>query len=150
MDPSPNLNQTGHNHQPGYEEIDVSPRPIFYFLGVLIASAVVIHLLLFAQLRWFAGQETPAAGKVGPLPPLARQPTAEPRLQEAYAIDLEVMRRRERAELGSSGWVDEKAGTVRIPIDEAMRVIAEGGLPARKSQEGAAGAVAQPKNSDDR
>ena len=59
------------------------------------------------------------------------------------------LRRRERAELESSGWVDEKARTVRIPIDEAMRVIAERGLPARKSQEGA-DADAQPKNPDAR
>ena len=148
MDPTtPDL--TGHDHRPGHEPTDISPRPILCFLGVLITSAVVIHLLVFGQLGWYSGEETPAAGKIGPLPPLKRQPTAEPRLQEASTIDLGELRRREQAELESSGWVDEKARTVRIPIDEAMRVIAERGLPARKSQEGA-DAVAQPKNPDAR
>jgi hypothetical protein len=149
MDPTtPDL--AGHDHRPGHEPTDISLRPILRFLGALVASGVVIQLLLVAQLDWYVGEESPAAGKIGPLPPLKRQPTAEPRLQEASTIDLGELRRREQAELESSGWVDEKARTVRIPIDEAMRVIAEGGLPARKSQQGAAGAVAQPENSDAR
>ncbi len=130
MDPNPEL--TGHDHRRGHEPTEIDPRPILYFVGGLITTTVVVHLLIFGQLSWYSREGTPAAGKVGPLPPLKRQPTAEPRLQEAYAIDLAVMRRREQAELGSSGWVDEKARTVHIPIDEAMRVIAEKGLPSRK------------------
>jgi hypothetical protein len=148
MDPTtPDL--TGHDHRPGHEPTDISLRPILRFLVALIGSGVVIQLLLYAQMGWFAADETPTAGKIGPLPPLKRQPTAEPRLQEASTIDLGELRRRERAELESSGWVDQKARTVRIPIAEAMRVIAERGLPARKSQEGT-DAVAQPKNPDAR
>jgi hypothetical protein len=148
MDPTtPDL--TGHDHRPGHEPTDISLRPILRFLVALIGSGVVIQLLLYAQLSWFAADEAPTAGKIGPLPPLKRQPTAEPRLQEASTIDLGELRRRERAELESSGWVDEKARTVRIPIEEAMRVIAERGLPARKSQE-ETDAVAQPKNPDAR
>jgi hypothetical protein len=145
MDPNPDL--TGHNHRRGYESIDISPRPILLFLGGLITTAAVVHLLIFGQLSWYSREETTTAGRIAPLPPLKRQPTSEPRLQEAYAVDLADMRRRERAELGSSDWVDEKAGTVRIPIDEAMRVIAEKGLPARKSQMGT-DAVVPPQASD--
>ncbi len=133
MDPNPDL--AGHDHRRGHEPTDINPRPILIFVGVLLASAVVIQLLVFGQLSLYSGDETPVAGKVDPLPPLKRQPSTEPRLQEAYAIDLAVMRRREQAELGSSGWVDEKARTVHIPIDEAMRVIAEKGLPARNTSD---------------
>jgi len=148
MDPTtPDL--TGHNHRPGHEPTDISLRPILRFLGALIGSAVVIQLLLYAQLGWFSSAETPTAGRIGPLPPLKDQPTAEPRLQEAPTIDLGDLRRRERAELESSGWVDKKARTVRIPIDEAMRVIAETGLPTRKAQEGT-DAAAPAKKSDAR
>jgi hypothetical protein len=148
MDPTtPDL--TGHDHRPGHEPTDISLRPILRFLVALIGSAIVIQLLLYAQMSWFVADETPTAGNIGPLPPLKRQPTAEPRLQEASTIDLGELHRRERAELESSGWVDKKARTVRIPIEEAMRVIAGRGLPARKSQEGA-DAVAQPKNPDAR
>ena len=34
-------------------------------------------------------------------------------------------------ELYSYGWVDEKAGTVHIPIERAMDLIAQRGLPVR-------------------
>ena len=148
MDPTtPDL--TGHDHRPGHEPTDISLRPILRFLGALIASAVVIQLLLVGQLSWYAADETPAAGKIGPLPPLKRQPTAEPRLQEASTIDLGSCGGGSgRNSSRPAGWI-EKARTVRIPIEEAMRVIAERGLPARKSQEGA-DAVAQPKNPDAR
>ena len=33
--------------------------------------------------------------------------------------------------LGSYGWVDKNAGVVRIPIDAAMKLTLERGLPAR-------------------
>ena len=36
--------------------------------------------------------------------------------------------------LDSYGWVDKNAGVVRIPIDEAMKLTLERGLPARPSR----------------
>ena len=50
---------------------------------------------------------------------------------------------RENAILGSYGWLDRKAGTVRIPIDRAMDLIAHRGLPATAT----APAVASPRRS---
>ncbi len=147
MDPNPDL--TGRDHRRGHEPIDLDLRPLALFVVALLTTAAVIHLVLALQLGWYSRGETPAAAKLGPLPPLKHQPTAEPRLQEAPALDLAEMRRREQAELGSSGWVDEKARTVRIPIDEAMRLIAAKGLPARKSPAGS-GASLPAKTSDAR
>ncbi len=147
MDPNPVA--PGHDHRRGHEPTDINVRPIVIFVAALVTSAVCIHLALALQLGWYSRDQTPTAGKIAPLPPLKHRPTAEPRLQEAYSIDLAVMRRREQAELHSSGWVDEKAGIVRIPIDDAMRLIAAKGLPARKSREGE-GAGARPKTSDAR
>jgi topoisomerase IA-like protein len=53
--------------------------------------------------------------------------------------------------LESYGWVDKDKGVVRIPIEEAMRLIAERGLPptppaevaADKGKPGAASATAK-------
>jgi hypothetical protein len=36
---------------------------------------------------------------------------------------------REEQQLHSYGWVDQSAGSVHIPIDQAMQLIAERGLP---------------------
>ena len=40
--------------------------------------------------------------------------------------------RKEDDVLESYGWVDKNAGVVRIPIDEAMKLTLERGLPARQ------------------
>ena len=134
MDPTtPDL--TGHDHRPGHEPTDISLRPILLFVVALVATAVVIHLLLFAQLGWYSGDETPAAGKIGPLPPLKRQPTAEPRLQEASTIDLGELRRREQAELESSGWVDRE-GPDRPDPDRRGHARDRGEGPARQEVAG--------------
>ena len=47
------------------------------------------------------------------------------------ADDLATMRVREDRILNNYGWVDQSKGVVRVPIDRAMRMVAEQGLPAR-------------------
>jgi hypothetical protein len=47
-------------------------------------------------------------------------------------------RRQEDAVLSGYGWVDKNAGTVRIPIEEAMRLTVERGLPSRADAPAAA------------
>jgi len=46
--------------------------------------------------------------------------------------------------LASYDWVDQKNGVVRIPIDKAMDLLAQRGLPVREP--GAASAAAPHKN----
>jgi hypothetical protein len=55
----------------------------------------------------------------------------EPRLQIAPREDLRELRSREEAELHSYAWVDKTNGVVRIPIDRAMNLLLERGLPVR-------------------
>jgi hypothetical protein len=59
----------------------------------------------------------------------------EPRLQEHPREDLSELRAREDEILSSYGWVDRNAGVVRIPIDAAMKLTLERGLPARAENE---------------
>ena len=56
----------------------------------------------------------------------------EPRLQTNPRQDLRDLRAARRRVLKSYGWVDKNAGVVRIPIDEAMKLTVERGLPARQ------------------
>jgi len=55
----------------------------------------------------------------------------EPRLEKDERKNLKDARVAEDETLYSYGWVDEKAGVVRIPIDRAMELIAQRGLPTR-------------------
>jgi hypothetical protein len=50
-------------------------------------------------------------------------------LQIKGAVDLANLRAAEEANLDSYGWIDQNSGTVRIPIDRAMQLLLERGLP---------------------
>jgi hypothetical protein len=54
----------------------------------------------------------------------------EPALQKTPQDDLRRFERDQRAALSGYGWVDQSKGLVRIPIEEAMRIIAARGRQA--------------------
>jgi hypothetical protein len=125
------------HHPEGHHEVsDVDIRPILAFAGGLIAVVVVVSLLvtlLFKLLdarkaREQTNQFPLAAGQQARLPP-------EPRLQTNPRQDLLELRRQEQAVLTTYGWVDQKAGIVRMPITEAMRLTVQRGLPARQGHQ---------------
>ena len=71
-----------------------------------------IGLFLFNFLR-----EGPAITQSSPI-----DDNTSPELVSAQREEVE-------ARLNSYGWVDEQAGVVRIPVEEAMAIVAESGLP---------------------
>ena len=60
----------------------------------------------------------------------------EPRLQISPSEDWAEMLRREQAVLNSYAWVDRSRCIVRIPIERAMELIAQRGLPAADAEGG--------------
>ncbi len=58
----------------------------------------------------------------------------EPRLQVNPKQELKDLRARELDTLDHYGWVDKNAGVARIPIENAMKLTLERGLPARSAQ----------------
>jgi hypothetical protein len=115
-----------------HETSDVNIRAILGFGVALLATAIVIHFLVWLLFRYFDAREITtvreyplAAEQQNRLPP-------EPRLQTDPRQDLRDMRAREEVFLTTYGWVDKNAGTVRIPIEEAMRLAVERGLPSRQ------------------
>lgn len=54
-----------------------------------------------------------------------------PGLQVHPAQDLKRLVQGEDGKLNSYGWVDQKAGIARIPIDRAMDLLIQKGLPVR-------------------
>jgi hypothetical protein len=136
------LNQPHATHPAGgstdnvevhHEESDVNIRAIFGFGAALVVVAAVVHLLIFVLFGFFNTRE----GLSGPAEyPLAaaqedRLPP-EPRLQTNPREDLNELRAKEDQILESYGWVDRNAGVVRIPIEVAMRLTLERGLPSRQ------------------
>jgi hypothetical protein len=116
----------------GYETRDVALRPVVIagigLTAVVVVSAVLMWLLFGA----LAEREARLSPKPNPLAEsFGRQVPPEPRLQTDPRKDLERMWAEEDATLHSYGWVDRKAGVVRIPIERAMELTLQRGLPAR-------------------
>jgi hypothetical protein len=116
----------------GHEHTDVNVWMIVQFAIWLTGSAVVVHVLMGLMFVWFV--ETREAVSEPQFPLAAGQEQrlpAGPRLQRFPANEIVQFRQRESRELNSYGWIDRNAGTVHIPIAEAMRLTVERGLPSR-------------------
>ena len=117
---------------PGYETTDANVRSLAIFGAGLFAMLVLVLVLSALVFRHFASSQSlgpPASpfADVRTLPP-------EPRLQVEPRIDLEHLRAHEDSVLNSYGWVDPRAGVVRIPIARAMDRLLLKGLPVRAQQ----------------
>ena len=117
---------TGRSH----EVRDVQVRPIVTFtVGLVILTGVV--LLLMAWLfHYFATRQAQLDSPPSPLA-VERQGPPAPRLEVVLDQVLQEVRADEEALLHTYGWVDQQAGVVRIPIDRAMTLLLERGLPVR-------------------
>jgi hypothetical protein len=118
---------------------DVSIRAVLLFafwLAVGLIGSGVAMLLLFRALE---KKNLAEDRKLSPMiaASLARTPP-EPRL-EPYPLALrQVLRAQEDEVLTTYGWVDKDRGIARIPIDRAMELLVERGLPPAKPMQAAA------------
>ena len=125
--------RTSDNPEVDHETSDVNIRAILGFGAGLIVAAVGIHFVVWLLFGYFSSREAQQAPPEYPLAVSQGERTPpEPRLQIAPREDLRELRAREDAVLGSYGWVDRNRGIVRIPIDEAIRLTLQRGLPTRK------------------
>jgi hypothetical protein len=103
-----------------YEPVDISVRALAAGL-----AAVLLTLLLSMFLAMWLYPNVVVDRRLG----AALPPYPAPRLQTDPAKDLRQFVAGETERLNSAGWVDEAHGVAHIPIDEAMRMIAQQGIP---------------------
>jgi hypothetical protein len=132
-------------HTPGYEKTDANPRGLLYF-AIFMAG---ILALAFLSMRWLFGYfqkaenpgsfvAAPFAG-VRPLPP-------PPRIQPNPAADIQDYFQSQQNLLNTYGWIDRQNGIVRLPIDRAMELLLERGLPTRTTVTAEKGVPTQKRN----
>lgn len=120
------------SHGAGYETRDVRVRPITAIAAGLAVVLLVAAVLMRLLMGYLAGREARSSAPVSPLAGVyGRREPPEPRLQTHPVDDLRALHAAEDAALGESAWVDEDAGIMRIPIERAMDLLVERGLPAR-------------------
>jgi hypothetical protein len=116
----------------GHEHTDADVWMIVQFAIWLIVSAVVVHVAMWVMFRVFVAQREVASVPEFPLAVgQEHRLPAGPRLQRFPANEIYDFRTGENDRLNSYGWIDRNAGTVHIPISEAMRLAVERGFPSR-------------------
>jgi hypothetical protein len=103
-----------------YEPSDVNPRLLAALAGgtaAFLFLAPCILLLLYPG----TAERGIVTGRIDDIP--------TPRLQVDPARDLAALRETEQRRLSSYGWVDHRRTTIHIPIERAMSLIGERGLP---------------------
>ena len=126
------MSEHGHeNHDVRYEKEDINERSTFWFgfwiLALMVGVAFLVKPLYNLLVARGGATQAPAA-YVADADPEALRPPA-PRLQARPEVELAEFRAQEDAILGSYAWVEKDRGLVRIPVEEAMRIVAERGMP---------------------
>jgi hypothetical protein len=119
-----------HAH-PGYERTDAAAgatlRAGLYILGTMFLTALVLVPMYRFLARREAATQRPPATVVKP--PAAPAEPAFPRLVTSEPAVLAEVRAREDELLTTWGWVEKDRGIARMPVAEAMKIVADRGLP---------------------
>jgi hypothetical protein len=130
----------------GYERSDIGVSGVLYFLAGLVLAGLLTHFVVDGLYSFLEKRSESQQAPVSPLVTNAPKDTRKlsaaykdylkqnfpsPQLEVDERGQLDKIRTDEAQTLNSYDWVDQKAGTVRIPIDRAMDLLVERGLPVR-------------------
>lgn len=129
----------GHEHEfpernpsVAHERGEENVRAVSSFGIGLAISVIIVVFLMWGMFEWFYAREDRANPVV---PPAIRsekpQFPPEPRLQAQPRLDLRAMHEGEDQILHSYAWLDPDHSIVRIPIDQAINILAAKGLPSK-------------------
>ena len=113
-----------------HEESDIDIRGVFSFVVGLFVTSVVVFLVVWALFAYLDRREAQGVADF-PLATGRTRVPPQPRLQVAPRDDFRDLRQGQEDVLESYQWIDRDAGRVRIPIDQAIRLTLERGLPVR-------------------
>ena len=138
-----------HNPEVSFERRDLGARNILLFFVILFLAGATIHLVIWGMYEGFVKVNQEHAAAPMPMAPKPSAPPAtllqntpppdlnrwpEPRLQTDDESDMARFLWQESQLLNAKPWQDQN-GVVHIPIDEAMRLVAQKGLPARPASQ---------------
>jgi hypothetical protein len=148
-----------HAKVPGhgdYERRDIGVAGVLYFLLGLLVAGGVAHFIVQGVYHYLDNRYETRHPRVSPLiripsdtrriPPqyngdyqkYLQDQFPAPQLEINERTELNDIREHEEETLSTYGWVDQSAGTIHIPIDRAMDLLAKQGLPVRQAGQPAA------------
>ncbi len=156
---SHNPHPANPNSNGGYERRDIGTAAVLYFLlGLAVAGLFSYFLVrgLYSYLdKHSESEQTPVNPLVTNAPADTRHIPKDypqgafpnPKLEEDERGQLNGIRLKEEQTLSTYDYIDQKAGTVRIPIERAMELVAQRGLPVHTRGTAAESSNAQLNNS---
>ena len=116
-----------------YERRDIRlSYPVGFAAGLVVLSLVIL-LAMWGLFRFFAAQSRGEQVALDPgVAASLRRTPPEPRLEPLPLAPRQALRAAEDARLTTYGWVDRSGGIARIPIDRAMQMIVQKGVPGGK------------------
>jgi hypothetical protein len=134
-----NAGQPPRNADVSFEEVDVKAGTIYGYLFALgvavVASMLVCVYILRFTTKFAASHDEPPPPSRAALGADYRELPPEPRLQGVpghKADPQQDLRDKLKADTEANRkfeWIDESSGIAQIPVKEAMKIIAEKGLP---------------------
>lgn len=136
-----------------YEHTDIDPA-IGYKFAIWLSVAMLMSAGIVYGSFWFFNGQQKADDAAALKYPLAagRLPEQQdrrplPRLQNQPFKDLYELREGEMKRLERYAWQDKGEGVTRIPIERAMELVVERGLPARTEGASSINVVVQDSSS---
>src|SRR6476661_4607224 len=121
------------NPDVSHEHSDINVRAIVWFVVTLTATVVAVQIAMDVMFRVLDKIEVNNDPYVSPLaaPAATVSDFPAPSLQTTPWTDLKELRAQEFSYLHSYGWIDEKAGVARLPIDKAKALLLQRGMAVR-------------------
>jgi hypothetical protein len=116
-------------NSPGYETKDANVGGAFNFLVILSAILLSTALLCWGLFRFLSSQDT-AGRNVSPFAE-TRQLPPSPQLQVNPRQEWVKYHEEQEHSLETYAWEDKTAGTVRVPIEQAMEILVKKGMPVQ-------------------
>ncbi|MFZ0796826.1 MAG: hypothetical protein WCA13_18715 [Terriglobales bacterium] len=138
------MNHSHSGHETEFEREDLATRGVFAFMIGLAVIGVVIYFIIVGMYSFLDKYErsqmataSPLVTSKGAMSRVVTQEDMDKTFKDNGAPMLETNERgqfrdflmNQEDQLNSYGWVDEKAGVAHIPIERAMELIVQRGLP---------------------
>jgi len=121
------------NSSVGHERRDADIRPIVLTGIGLALTVVVVGFIVYGTFQYLATHPATSV-QSNPMAEFDSQIPPAPRIEEHPAIEIQQLHAQEEQTLSTYGWIDKKAGVVRIPLDRALELQMQRGFPTRKEQ----------------
>jgi hypothetical protein len=116
----------------GHELRDVEMKYVYGIMAGVGVLTIVGMLVTWLYVK--AEDRARVQPQISPLAATLPQHPPEPRLQSKPAKDFAAYRAGEEEILKNYALLDEKGEVIRIPIEKALEIIAQRGLPARREE----------------